>query len=270
MIIRETTCKTALIRSALPNLDYALNPYKGCEHACIYCYAPSVLKYGGEEKWGDFVEVRKNMPKILSKELKSKRKEPGIVGIGTVTDPYQPVEKRYEVTMNCLRVLLDRDFPVSIQTKSSLVLRDINILKRFKRCEVGFTITSIDEHIREKYEPKSSSFDEKVSAIRKLSKNGIKTWIFLGPIMPYITDRQGELEKLISKIPPDISYIIIDKLRLKKGLWKNIELFLSAYNPELIPIYKDLLYSKNDYFLEVKSEMVNLCRAYNINCKVLF
>lgn len=271
MLTRETTCKTALVRSGLPNLDYALNPYRGCEHACIYCYAPSVLRYGSEEgqKWGDFVDVRKNMPKVLSKELRGGKKK-GTVGISTVTDPYQPAEKIYEVTRNCLEVLLEKDFPISIQTKSSLVLRDLDLLKRFSRCEVGFTITSIDDEIREKYEPGSSSFEEKLAAMRELSENGIVTWVFLGPIMPFITEKGEDLERLLSEISKDVDYILIDKLRLKRGLWSNIESFLNEYNPRLVPIYSDILYSKNDYFSEVKSRIINLCRKYNISYEVLF
>lgn len=269
MIIREINCKTALARSKLPGLDYALNPYRGCEHACIYCYAPSVIKYRGEEKWGDFVDVRKNMSRVLSKELRGGKKK-GTVGISTITDPYQPAEERYEITRNCLEVLLEHDFPISIQTKSSLVLRDPDLLKRFSKCEVGFTITSIDDEIRAKYEPGSSSFEEKLAAIRELSESGIITWVFLGPIMPYITDKDDNLEQFMSKISQSIDYILIDKLRLKRGVWENIECFLGEYDPELIPIYRDILYSKSDYFSEVKSRIIRLCREHDITYEMLF
>ncbi|MDY6964515.1 MAG: radical SAM protein [Halobacteriota archaeon] len=269
LTVKETTCKTALVKSGLPNFDYALNPYRGCEHGCIYCYAPSVLRYKGEKRWGDFVDVRRNMPRILSKEIRSGI-DIGKVGIGTVTDPYQPSEDRYEVTRNCLNVLLKKDFPVSIQTKSTLVLRDLNLLKKFSRCEVGFTITSIDERTRREYEPLSSSFEEKLEAIRELSDSGITTWVFLGPIMPYITNREDDLEKLIDELSGNVSYILIDRLRLKRGIWENIESFLREYSPDLIPIYKDILYSKDEYFSEVKLKIIRLCEEYNINYEVLF
>ena len=157
-----------------------------------------------------------------------------------------------------------------IQTKSTLVLRDLDLLKRFSKCEVGFTITSIDDKVRELYEPKSSSFKDKLDAICEFSNNGVKTWVFLGPIMPHITDKKDNLENLMGKLQQNVDFILIDKLRLKKGLFKNIEYFLSEYNPELIEVYKEILFSNNNYFSEVKSKIVRLCCEYNINHEVLF
>ena len=123
MGIKEVKCKTALSKSNLPGLDYSLNPYRGCMHNCAYCYVPNVLRINREE-WGKFVEVKINIQNVLSKEVKTKKQ--GIVGISTVTDPYQPIEKRNKITRFCLEQLLKYDFPISIQTKSSLVLKDIS------------------------------------------------------------------------------------------------------------------------------------------------
>ena len=133
MYVGELSCKAALSRSGLPGFDYALNPYRGCQHGCIYCYSPETLRekrvcYSPEtlrekREWGSFVEVKRNIPGVLAKELRRLKK--GVVGIGTVTDAYQPVEERYGVTRRCLEQLLRRDFPICIQTKSSLVERDI-------------------------------------------------------------------------------------------------------------------------------------------------
>ena len=210
-MIKEIIAKTALSPSKLPGLDYALNPYRGCEHACVYCYAPSVIHWD-KGKWGELVEVKVNLPRILSKELRVKKK--GVVGLGTVTDPYQPAEKKYEITRRCLELLLMHDFPVCIQTKSSLVLRDIDLLKKFSNIEVGVTLTALDESVREKLEPGASSVEERLRALGELSKNGINTWVFLGPVMPYITD-VGALIDAIAKVKP--KYVLVDKLRLKKG-----------------------------------------------------
>jgi len=269
LTIREITCKTALVKSGLPGFDYALNPYRGCTHDCIYCYAPSILKYKGDDKWGEFVEVKRNMPRVLARELRGTRRR-GVIGIGTVTDPYQPAEEKYEVTRNCLNVLLDKGFPVNIQTKSALVLRDLDILKKLPICDVGFTITSIDDEVVLKYEPGSSPFEEKLEAIRRLSKSGIGTWVFLGPIMPHITDKDDDLERLIGEISSYVDFIMVDRLRLKRGVWENIKTFLGEYDPELVPVYHHILNHETGYFEDVSSKIISLCRKNNIKHEVLF
>ncbi len=141
-MIKEIKSKTALSPSQLPGLDYALNPYIGCGHACIYCYAPSVI-HRDEGKWGDVAE------------------------------------RKYEVTRRCLELLLMHDFPVCIQTKSSLVLRDMDLLKKFSDTEVGITLTALDDRVRERMEPGASSVEERLHALEELRENGINTWVFL-------------------------------------------------------------------------------------------
>ncbi|MCZ7392208.1 MAG: radical SAM protein, partial [Candidatus Methanoperedens sp.] len=209
-MIKEITVKTALSPSKLPGLDYALNPYRGCAHACVYCYAPSVIHWD-RGKWGELVEVKMNLPRILSKELRRKK---GVVGLGTVTDPYQPAEKKYEITRRCLELLLRHDFPVCIQTKSSLVLRDMDLLKQFSNIEVGVTLTALVDGIRAKMEPCASSVEERLLALSELERNGIKTWVFLGPVMPYITGVEALVEA-IAEVKP--RYVLVDRLRLKEG-----------------------------------------------------
>ena len=174
-MIPEIKVKTALSPSKLPGLDYALNPYRGCAHACVYCYAPSVIHWNG--KWGELVEVKVNLPRILSKTLRTAKK--GVVGLGTVTDPYQPAEEKYEITRRCLELLRLHDFPVCIMTKSALVLRDIDLLREFSNIEVGITLTLPDDRLREKLEPGASSVEERLRALRELREAGIDTWVFL-------------------------------------------------------------------------------------------
>ncbi|MBU4190243.1 MAG: radical SAM protein [Candidatus Thermoplasmatota archaeon] len=265
MKINEITCKTALSASRLPGLDYALNPYRGCEHNCVYCYAPSVLNE--KRKWGSFVDVKRNLPNVLAKELKKKKK--GRVGIGTVTDAYQPVERKYEITRRCLEVLLKHDFPVCIQTKSSLILRDVDIIKKFSEKEVGFTITTIDDKARKKYEPHSSSVKERLSALKTLEENNIHTWVFIGPIMPFITEKN--IDKLIENIAKaGVKKVIVDRLNLKPGVWEKIKTFLSEYYSELIPNYENVLFTKNDYFENVENKIRMICREYSIKCEKAF
>jgi DNA repair photolyase len=176
MLVNEIFCKSILSRSRLYGCDFSINPYRGCEHACIYCYAPYILRE--QREWGSFVDVKVNAPEILVKDmLKAKR---GVIYISSVTDPYQPLEKKYELTRKILEILKDTKFFVSIQTKSSLVLRDIDLLKKMD-CEVGFTITSLDENARKVFEPNTSSIEERLKALKELKEAGISTYIFFGP-----------------------------------------------------------------------------------------
>ncbi len=260
MEVKEVFCKSALSVSRLPGLDYALNPYRGCQHGCVYCYAPSVLRE--TRSWGGFVDVKINIPKILSKEIK--RKSRGTVGISTVTDAYQPLEKKYEVTRFCLEQLLRRDFPVSIQTKSSLVLRDLDLISQFSSCDVGFTITTIDDDARMKYEPFASSVDDRLSALSEFSDVGVRTWVFIGPIMPFITSHGDDLENLIKRVSrAGVNEILFDRLNLKPGLDKKVEEFYLEFYPDLLTKYRSVA---SGYFEGVKSDIVSLCRAQGVKC----
>ncbi|MBI5253993.1 MAG: radical SAM protein [Euryarchaeota archaeon] len=259
MLVREISCKTALSPSHLPGYDYALNPYRGCAHACVYCYAPAVLRERRE--WGSFVDVKINMPLVLANELRKKKR--GVVGISTVTDAYQPIERKHEITRRCLEQLLKHDFPICIQTKSSLVLRDLDLIERFSQKEVGFTITTATDEDRRKYEPYSSPTEERLAALAELAARGIKTWAFIGPIMPFITEKN--LEDLIEELSKArVGYVLVDKLRMKLGLWEKMKNFYSAHYPELQQSINE------GYFQEIKNKIIALCEKHGLRCESLF
>ncbi len=217
MKIREGSCRSALSRSSLPGLDYSLNPYRGCQHECIYCYSPEVLRE--ERPWGSFVDVRRNIPMVLAKELR--RKEKGVVGLGTVTDAYQPIEKRFGITGMCLEQLLKRDFPITIQTKSPLVLRDLDIIKRFSNKAVGTSISTLDEDYSRLFEPHASPPLERLKALSEFTRGGVETWVFIGPILPGVTDE--DLEGLVKAIADSgTRRVLTDKLRLRGRIWDRI------------------------------------------------
>jgi len=253
MEIREITCKTALSKSSLPGLDYSLNPYRGCQHKCAYCYVPNVLRIP-RSKWGCFVDIKMNIPVILSKELK--KKKPGVVGISTVTDPYQPAEKKYQLTRYCLEQLLRYDFPISVQTKSSSVVRDIDIISEFSDAEVMMSIATLNEDERRLLEPHSSSIQERLDALRKYSNTEVKTSVFFGPIYPTI--KNEELARTIDVfIECDVSEIVIDIFHLKPGIWENIESVLYK-NPNILEIFsKNLLIDKN-YHIHLRNSILKI------------
>lgn len=223
MRISQIKCKTALSKSNLPGLDYSLNPYRGCQHNCAYCYVPNILRIKRIE-WGGFVEIKKNIPVILSNELRFKK--PGIVAISTVTDPYQPVEKKFELTRYCLEQLLIHDFPVCIQTKSDLITRDIDLISKFTNPEVMFSIATLNDSERDILEPNTSTIQKRLNALKSFSDLGIKTSVFFGPVYPTIKIK--DLSNIVDVfIENGAKEIMIDKLNLKPGIKENVERILN-------------------------------------------
>jgi DNA repair photolyase len=209
MKIREILVKNILSKSKV--FDWTINPYIGCQHGCTYCYARFIKRFTGhKEKWGEFVDVKINAPEMLEKEIK--RKEKGNVWISGICDPYQPIEKKYQITRKCLGILLKYQWPVTIQTKSPLVLRDLDLFKKFKEIEVGFTITTGEDCIRKIFEPKAPSIQERIRALEKVHKERIRTFAMIAPVLP---GAEGLLQKLKGKV----NYVILDKMNYHYADW---------------------------------------------------
>jgi len=180
LTVREVRCDTLLHPLAYrDSTGYTANLYRGCTHGCVYCYAPSLTH--DERRWGSYVDVKVNAPQVLEKELRGLRKDE--VFLSSASDPYQPVEARYGVTRRCLEVLLRHRYPVSILTRSPLVLRDVDLLKSFEWVRVGMSITSVPVR---RYEPGVPPLQRRIDTLRKLSKVGISTWVSLAPVIPGI------------------------------------------------------------------------------------
>jgi len=213
LIIREIKAKSVLTSSGIPGVDYCVNPYVGCSHGCRYCYATFMKRYTGHtEAWGSFVDVKINAPEILQKQLK--RAKIGRVMISSVTDAYQPIESKYKLTRQCLEILLQSQFPVDILTKSPLVLRDTDLIKKFKDIEVGITITTNDEKISRVFEPNAPSIMARIRTLRALHDKGINTYAFIGPVLPM------NPEALSEKIRPHVDSIIIDRMNYTSKTFK--------------------------------------------------
>jgi len=248
----EVECKTALSESRLPGYDYALNPYRGCTHGCRYCYVPNLLDIPRRE-WGAFVEVKRNMPKVLVSELR--RKKRGIVGLSTTTDPYQPSEKEHKVTRYCLEQLMRFDFPVSILTKSDMVVRDLDLLSRFSEKEVGITITTANDSERALLEPQASTIESRIKALEACNKKGIATYAFIGPLYP--TMRKEGLEALLEEIKnAGTVRIMADRLNQKPGVWSAIN---NALDKERAVIWKDRLFGKHRLYDDLFSHLKKTC-----------
>ena len=253
--IREIYVKSVLQKSNLPESDYCINPYIGCLHACIYCYARFMRRFTGHvnEKWGEFLDIKINAPEILRKQLKRKKVE-GIVFLGSVTDIYQPIERKYHITREILEILLQHDVSIAFQTKSDLVLRDLDILKKFSSCEVGFTIITTDENIKRVFEPYSSSIEKRINALKVLHEEGIGTYVFIGPILPHLTD----LESILDAVGDYVDGVMGEILNIRCGNWNDIETALRDKFLDLLPGYKKLVTNKQ-YWDNVEKNLKRLC-----------
>jgi len=173
-----------------------INPYRGCEHGCIYCYARPNHEYLGLSAGIDFeskIFIKENASQLLEKELRSAKWHPQTIGISGVTDGYQPVEKKMKLTRSCLEVLARYRNPVAIVTKNHLVTRDIDILKELSSCgavAVILSITTLDNHLAKVMEPRTSRPKLRLEAIRTLAENGIPAGVMIGPVIPGLTDQE--------------------------------------------------------------------------------
>lgn len=170
--------------------NYSINPYQGCEHGCVYCYARESHQYWGFSAGLDFeskIVVKENAPELLRNTFRKKNYKPGVIMLSGNTDCYQPLEKKFKLTRGLLEAILEHRNPVGIITKNALIERDLDILKEMacmNLVHVVFSITSLNEDLRRTLEPRTASSSKKFSAMEKLSKNGIPTAIMTAPIIP--------------------------------------------------------------------------------------
>jgi DNA repair photolyase len=202
----EKRARSVLSKSGIPGADYCVNPYVGCSHACRYCYATFMKRFTDHsEPWGTFVDAKANAPEALCRELR--RARPGRVMVSSVTDPYQPVERKCRLTRQCLEALLESDMQVGILTKSPLVLRDLDLFKRFgDRVEVGLTVTTDDESMRRLFEPHAPAVALRVKALRTLRERGVATYAFIGPVLPMNPKR------LVRMLRPSVDDVLISRM----------------------------------------------------------
>lgn len=206
MKYHELDCKSVITKSKLPDTHYVVNPYVGCSFSCLYCYASFMGRFVGEsvENWGNYVYIKKNSVEIFEKQLKKllDKQLKSTIFFSSVTDPYLPIEKKYQLTRRMLEVLKNNHYLglVSILTKSALVLRDIDVLQELKEVEVGFTITSAKDSISKALEIKAPSITSRLHALSELNSQNIRTYAFIGPLLPHFVQNPLELESLISLV----------------------------------------------------------------------
>ncbi len=208
-----------LARNTSPDIsfDRSINPYRGCEHGCVYCFARPTHAYMGLSPGLEFESrlfAKPDAPRLLAAELAAKSYEPRTIAIGTNTDPYQPVEREWRIMRQVLEVLEAANHPVGIVTKSALVMRDIDILSRMAEkglAKVAISVTTLDRKIARSMEPRTSTPTKRLEAIRALSDAGIPTSVIAAPVVPGLTDHEIEriLDAGATAGAREASYIIL-------------------------------------------------------------
>ena len=238
-IVRETVCKTILNRSGLSN--YSLNCYTGCTHACVYCYARFMQRFHPhDEPWGAFVDVKVNAVEVLKRQLR--RAEPGTVFVSSACDGWQPVEAEWRLTRRCCELLLERGFQVHVLTKSALVLRDLDVFTG-SPASIGITLTTLDERLRELWEPGAVSVPERLAIIKAARDAGLQTSVMFGPLLPFLSDSQAAIDALLEQAAGlGVDRIWVDALNPRPRVWPAIADLLRAKFPDLVGPYRKILF----------------------------
>ena len=256
IIEKEIQVKDYLTKSNLPASDYVINPYVGCPHGCKYCYASFMKRFTGhKEEWGTFIDIKRCTKPISKKKLKGKT-----VFLASVTDCYNPYEEKYCITQGILKQLLDVECTVSISTKSSLILRDIELLKQFKDLSVAMSINMLDEKFKSDMD-NASSIEDRMNALRVLHENGIHTVLFMSPIFPAITDYKEIIEK--NRLFVDEYWF--ENLNLRGEYKARILRYINKNYPQYADLYKQIyMKGDKDYWDELAKEIEVYCAKHSI------
>ena len=292
MKIQEIQAKTIITPSKLPDADFVINPYIGCAHGCTYCYANFMKKFTWhmQDQWGDFVDIKINWADLIKwvKSLSSPKpacpvgrsiKSPTWwpddlqtlqtkLVIWSVTDPYQSIESKYQLTRNILKKLIGLDAHIDIITKSGLITRDIDILKQMKHVRVTTSMCASEEKVKSLFEKNSPTLKERKKSLNTLHENGIITTLFISPLLPEVTDRK----KIILETKDYIDEYWFENLNLYASIKKDMFAIVEKIEPSLLVKYKEI-YEKGtyeEYRSQVESDIQQFCLENNIKYKIYF
>lgn len=235
-----------MIKSGLPGSDWVVNPYNGCSFGCVYCYAAQIARWRNPgQEWGSFLTVKINCSELLGNELeklskKYKSKNFGSIFFSSVTDPYVGLEAKYQLTRKCLEVLADFGYEgkIVLQTKSPLVTRDIDVLKRLKDVAVGFTVTTVDDKVSWFLETNAPPVSSRLKALKELHQAGISTYAFIGPILPYFMNKAEKFKEILDKLEEvGVGEVWFEHLNLSPMVKSRLYRFLKTEAPDLIPYF---------------------------------
>jgi radical SAM mobile pair protein B len=247
LLIKEIDVKGILTKSNLPVADYSVNPYVGCAHGCKYCYASFMKRFSNHpEPWGEFVDVKqwpviKHPQRYAGKEL----------FIGSVTDPYQPLEVKYQRTRRLLEEMQGSGCTISIATKSDLVVRDLDLIKTFPNARISWSINTLDEKFRQDMDC-AVSIERRITAMKAFHDAGVRTTCFISPIFPGITDPK----EIIQRTKYQCNLVWLENLNLRGAYRSVIMAWIKEKHPQLLSLYQGI-YDKKDrsYWSQLDGQM---------------
>lgn len=282
MAIKYELIQPKIILNKLDQVDevfasrYSLNPYRGCEYGCQYCYVQPdrYLPFKEEKDFFRVIQVKTNAPYLL-KETLSKFKEKEVICLGTFCDPYQPIEQKYNITRRLLEIFSNLQFPIHILTKSDLILRDLDLLIEISKksfCAVSFSLTTLDPKLTMIFEPHAPSFQKRLSAMKKLVQKKITTGVVLMPIIPYVTDGRESIKLIKRTKEVGAKYVLPGEMILKNSQKVRFLSLIKRYFPHLVHRYQ-ALYRKGispypTYSWRVNQHISLFCKKIGISQQV--
>ncbi len=254
-VVREVRCKTLLNRCHIE--DYSFNAYTGCDHGCVYCYARFMQRFHPHaEPWGTFVDVKINAPEVMVRQVR--RLAPGWVFVSSACDGWQGVEADYQLTRRCCRILLDVGFRLGILTKNDRVLRDLDIFEG-RPVRLGVTLTTLDEATARMWEPGASPVARRIEVLRRAHEAGMETAVMFGPLLPGLSDSDEALANLFAVAAEQkVDHIWTDALNARPRVWPSVQGFLQTYRPDLLPLYRRVLFDatyRSKYVAELRGRI---------------
>lgn len=248
---RTVQVKDLLTKSNLPASDYVINPYVGCPHGCKYCYACFMKRFTNHsEEWGQFIDIKQCSRAISKKRLQGKT-----VFLSSVTDCYNPFEEKYECTRKILEQLTAIDCELSIATKSKLIRRDVDLLKKCKKLKVSMSVNTLDEQFRKDMD-NASTISERLKTLEVLHENGIYTILFMSPIFPEITDFRA----IIEASKDYVEEYWFENLNLRGSYKPRILEYVKTHYPQYTQLYHEIYTEGNIAYWQ------SLSRAIEVYC----
>jgi DNA repair photolyase len=272
MKIKEINAKTIIVPSKLPDVDYVINPYTGCQFGCLYCYATFVGRFVNEPRsnWGNYVYVKSNAISLAKDQLSSwgvKRKQSSIL-FSSVTDPYHGIERKYRLTRGILEVIVEQGYtgPISILTKSPLVIRDVELLKQLN-ADVGLTITTTDDQLSRFLEVKAPLASRRLDTVTQLIQEGIHTYVFIGPLLPHFRTQPELLDDLFRAVADTgTQEVYVEHINLPKYVKDQMSKTLQGESEDVRDIYKGAV---SQYHRDMLTAVVEeLAAKYNLHIRL--
>ncbi|MFW9802233.1 MAG: radical SAM protein [Candidatus Thorarchaeota archaeon] len=263
MRVKSVQAKNIITKSNIPGIDYVINPYIGCQHACIYCYAEFMKRFTGHggEIWGDFLDVKQ----FGLEKIKPEKYDGRTILLSSVTDPYTPLEAKYENTRRILERLISTKANVQILTKSRLVERDIDLFQQFENIEVGVSMNTLDDEFARTIEPRASKPKDRLKALQQIAEMGISTYVFVSPIFPKITDWMA----IIDAARNFTNEFHFENLNFRSHNVTRILGLIAENHPDLL-IHFDQIRKDPTMWGTMEEEIEEYCRAMKLDYRIEF